>query len=139
MPKGNTFPLDWPALEHWANVRKYVAKEGFTMCSVVSPDLKAEYGNTGSAMVWEMFDSIAYDADKFSAMMDRSLERFAKERKVILNSKLKISEKVKAISELRETAKKEIGEEGKFRLPPKGFSIKNALMLFEMTGDYKKK
>ena len=109
------------------------------MCTVVSPDLKMEYGNTGSAMVWEMFDSIAYNADKFNTMLDKAKQRFEAEKAIILNKKLSTSEKTKQISDLRKKVKKQVGEEGKFRMPPKGFSIKQALELFEMTGDYKKK
>jgi hypothetical protein len=31
--------------------------------------------------------------------------------------------------------RKEVSEEGKFRLPPKGFTIEGATKLFEETGD----
>ena len=108
------------------------------MCSVVSPDLKMEYGNTGSAMVWEMFDSIAYDANKFNAMLNRATTRFETEKKIIENKNLSFQAKVDTIDIYRKKVKKQVGEEGKFNLPPKGFSLQKALDLFEKTGDYKK-
>ena len=61
---------------------KLMKGDGFTGGSVVSTDPQAEYGSTGSAFVWEMFDSIAYDADKFLAMPKKSLERAAAEESV---------------------------------------------------------
>ena len=109
------------------------------MCTVVSPDLKMEYGNTGSAMVWEMFDSIAYDADKFNAMLDRAQKRYEYERKIIKNKNLSFQAKIDAIEDHRKKVRKLVGEEGKFQMPPKGFTLKKALDLFEKTGDYKKK
>lgn len=85
------FPLEWPALKMWRDT--YVRMggpetTGLTACSVVSPDLQTEYGSTGSAMVWELFESTAYNADKFSAMLDRAKARAAEEQTIRKNEKL---------------------------------------------------
>jgi hypothetical protein len=61
-------PLDWPAFKGWRTVYSIMGgskNTGFTGCSVVTPDTQQELASTGSAHVWEMFDSLAYDAKKF--------------------------------------------------------------------------
>lgn len=132
------FPLDWPGLKAWNTAYKRMGgpkAEGITACSVVSPDLQTELGSTGSALVWEMFDSIAYDAEKFAAMLDRSLER-AEEAETIANDKsLSDKQRKRQLAAFRRKVKWDVGREGRFHLPPKGFSIEGAKNLFRMTGD----
>lgn len=85
------FPLDWPAMRGWSAVHDRMGGEkceGITLCSVVSPDLQVVYATTGSAMVWEMFDSIAYDATKFYAMLDGGARRARTEREIRANETL---------------------------------------------------
>ena len=140
MPGTEKFPLEWPGIEGWAKAYKRMGGEeceGFTCCTVVSPDLEVEYGNTGSAFVWEMFDSIAYDSKKFAAMLDRAKERAAADRKILANKELSTKEQERELRRHRRSIKWAIAKEGRFRLPPKGFSIKGAEKLFEMTGDLK--
>lgn len=132
------FPLDWPALKVWKDA--YVSMggpktTGLTTCSVVSPDLQTEYGSTGSAFVWEMFDSIAYDADKFAAMLDAATARAKEERRILTDTSLDEPSKLKSLTEFRKQVKKDVTHEGRFRFPPEGFTIEGATKLFEMTGD----
>lgn len=132
------FPLDWPALKMWRDtyVRMGGPKTtGLTACSVVSPDLQIEYGSTGSAMVWELFESTAYSAEKFAAMLDRSKTRAEEEIEIRNNSELSVLQKKESLAKFRKRVGKEVAEEGKFRLPPKGFTIKGATKLFDTTGD----
>ena len=132
------FPRDWPALKTWRDA--YVSMggpktTGLTACSVVSPDLQTEYGSTGSAMVWEMFDSIAYDAGKFSAMLDKAAARAKEEQQILTDKSLNEPAKQKSLTDFRKRVKKEVGHEGRFRFPPKGFTIEGATKLFDMSGD----
>jgi len=138
LPGSKEVPLDWPALKGWRGVYEKMGGEtceGFTCCSTISPDLQTEYGNTGSAMVWEMFDSIAYDAEKFVAMLDRSLTRAQHIQEI--ESDTTISQKDRAIKldDYQAQVRREIRREGRFRLPPAGFSSDGAIELFKLTGD----
>ena len=136
------FPLDWPAMKQWTDTYQRMGGkkvEGITGCVVVGPDLKAEYGNTGSAFVWELFDSIAYDEKKFAAMLDRSLERFGREQMVRQDKDLSVKERDRKLTALRTEFQRAIGNESRFRLPPKGFTIEGAKELFRISGDLKDK
>ena len=136
------FPLDWPGLSNWAGVYRQMGgkkTEGITACCVISPDLKTEYGDTGSAFVWEMFDSIAYDAKKFAAMLDASLDRFQRERAIRADKALGDEERAAKLKTFHAEVRKAIAKEGQFHFPPSGFTIDGAVELFELTGDVKKK
>ena len=129
-PKMKAFPIEWPAMKKWRMAYRLTGGKGFTGCSIVSPDLQTEYGSTGSAMVWELFESTAYDRKKFQAMIDQSL-LFAKEEQSIRESesygkRLKLAKFKSKIA--RETR-------SHVRLPPNGFSAEKAKELFKMTGD----
>ena len=135
-PKMKAFPLDWPAMRSWRIAYSITSGQGFTGCSVVSPDLKTEYGSTGSAMVWEMFDSIAYDQKKFQAMLDRSIEHAKQETKIRDEAPNRVAMEFKLAGfrrRLKETTRERI------RLPPKGFTKEHAIELFELSGDLPKK
>lgn len=134
-----SFPLDWPALAGWKASYAHMDGTGFTGCSVVSPDLKAEYGNTGSAFVWEMFDSTAYDTHKFAAMLDRAAQRWAREQDIRTDKKLGVGERDRKLARHRDDVGRAVAEEGRFRLPPKGFTIEGAIELFQLSGDLPKK
>lgn len=132
------FPLEWPALKMWRDTWARMGGEettGLTACSVVSPDLQTEYGSTGSAIVWELFESIAYGKDKFAAMLDRAKTRADEEKKIRSNKELSQDAKNGKLAAFRKRVLKEVSEEGKFKLPPKGFTIKGATKLFDSTGD----
>lgn len=137
-PGTKEFPVDWPALSHWSKTyRKMGAEEceGITGCSVVSPDLEVEYANTGSAFVWEIFDSTAYDPVKFAAMLDRAQERFEAERGLLANEELRDGVKVRRLKHKRAQVAREIKREGRVRLPGRGFSKDGAVELFQLSGD----
>lgn len=124
---GGDFPDAFPALRRWKLIYKIMAGDGFTGCVVASADGEVNLADTGSAMVWELFDSTAYDAGKFHAMLTRGIARQAAYAKLttkgeIWKFKWDLSSKVK--------------KEGEFQLPPKGFSMDKALKIFELTGDY---
>lgn len=140
MKKGAAeYPLDWKALSRWRATYKFnlfgEEKQGFTMCTVVTPDLEMELGNTGSAFVWEMFDSIAYDRDRFLKMVNDA-NRHGQERGTHLSA---ISNGTRGARvnyiKWKRNLEKEIRAHGRFGLPPKGFSAENAKELFKMTGD----
>ncbi len=142
IPRTEKFPLDWPALGHWAKSYRLMGGEkceGITGCSVVGPDLKVEYGCTGSAFVWEMFDSIAYDAEKFAAMLDRAAQRWDQEMSLRADKSLSFDERKRKLDLFHAKVRKDVGSEGRFRLPPRGFTIKGAIELFQMSGDLSKK
>ena len=140
MPKHSpAFALDWPALAVWRAAYKTGDGSGFTGCSVVSPDLQMEYGSTGSAFIWEMFDSIAYDAKKFNAMLDKAAQHAAREREIHADKKIGVLELMSQLATFRAEVKQTMETETRFRLPPKGFTIKGAMDLFTLTGDMKNK
>jgi len=132
------FPLDWAGLEMWRKTYKRMGGpkvDGITACSVISPDLQTELGSTGSALVWELFDSIAYDAEKFAAMLDRAAERAERLEKITNNKALEEKHRERQLAVFRRQTRRDVGKEGRFRLPPKGFSVEGAKELFRMTGD----
>ena len=133
-PRMEAFPLDWPAMRRWQIAYKMTGGKGFTGCSVVSPDLKTEYGSTGSAMVWELFDSTAYDAKKFQAMLDQSIKFAAEERELRQSSTRRSRlELAKFNAKVRKANRSSV------RLPPKGFTADQARELFRLTGDLPEK
>lgn len=134
-PRSPEFPLEWHALSGWRFAYKLGNGEGFTGCTVVSPDLAIEYASTGSAMVWELFDSIAYDAQKFNAMLDRGAHRAAREMQIRNDQSLTVWEKDRRIAAFRAEIREAVSKEGRFQLPPKGFTIEGAMDLFRLSGD----
>lgn len=134
-PKMKEFPLDWPAMRSWRIAYKITSGQGFTGCSVVSPDLRMEYGSTGSAMVWEMFESTAYDAKKFQAMLDQAA-KYAKKEREIRGRKYGAIKQGLLLTQFRNEIRKS-NREG-MRLPPKGFSAAKAIELFKMAEESSK-
>jgi hypothetical protein len=132
------FPLGWPSMKAWIASYKSMGGEkcqGMTGCSIVSPDLEAEYANTGSSFVWEMFETPAYDAVKFAAMLDRGAQRWTREREIRADASLAPDERDKKIAAHRAEVRRAIGKEGQLRLPPKGFTPEKAIELFTISGD----
>lgn len=141
-PGDDALPLDWPALQKWARSYSMMGSEnveGFTFCTVVSSDLETEYGGTGSAFVWELFDSVAYDAAKFSIMLDDALARAEREETILSNTSLTEVQRQRQLRFLRLRTKREVQRESRFQLPPQGFTVEGAKRLFELSGDLKKK
>lgn len=140
VPGTKKFPFDWPAMQQWRTTYVRMGSEkcqGITACTVITPDLKVQYGHTGSAFVWEMFDSIAYDAKKFAAMLDRAAKRWKREKEIRGNKKLNAQERSRELASFRRQVAKEMAQEGRFHLPPRGFTIKGAIELFRLSGDVK--
>lgn len=136
------FPLDWPGLKRWQDIYQQMGGKtvaGITACGVISPDLKVEYGTTGSAFVWEMFDSVAYDEKKFAAMLDRSIERFNRERDIRTDKNLSGKERESKLASFHSEVRKAIENESRPQLPPKGMTIEGAKELFRLSGDLKDK
>lgn len=86
-------------------------------------------------MVWELFDSTAYDADKFTAMLDEAvrhadaeqqLRRMYEDRPALLGWKLAMQRHSLRMARLRNLV---------IRLPPEGFTVENAKELFRLSGD----
>lgn len=105
------------------------------MCTVVTPDLKMELGNTGSAFVWELFDSIAYDSDRFLKMVNDANRRHIEREKHLAT--IASGERGGRLRHLqwKRSVEKEIRVQGRLGIPPKGFTANKAKKLFEMTGD----
>lgn len=134
------FPLDWPGLKVWQDTHRRMGSEkceGLTACSVINLDLNLEMGSTGSAFVWELFDSIAYDANKFAKMLDNALERFEQEQKIRADKSLSDSERKEKIAKHHRNVRRQVAAEGSFHFPPKGFTIEGAKELFRLSGDLK--
>jgi hypothetical protein len=132
------FPLDWEAMSHWRLVYKLMGGEkctGLTGCAVVSPDLHTEYANTGSAFVWEMFESTAYDAKKFAAMLDLANQRAEQEIAIRENSQLSDKERKEQLASFRKNVRNTVAKEGAPRPKPKGFTEWHAIELFALSGD----
>jgi len=124
------FPIDWPAMEVWRDTYERMGgpkTTGITACCVISPDLNVKLGSTGSAFVWELFDSAVYDADKFATMLDRTLERFLADQHILDDTSLSADERTEKLKVHREQVKRTVSQEGKFNFPPKGFTIEEAV------------
>ena len=139
IPYGSkTFPLDWPAMGYWGAVHQLMGGEkctGITGCAVVSADTKTEYANTGSAFVWEMFESTAYDSKKFAAMLDRGLDRATREQALRADPKLADTERKAQLVKFHKEVRAAVLDEGKGHGKPKGFTDLHAIELFLRTGD----
>ena len=129
--KEKGFPVEWPALKSWAERFKFADGRGFTGCSVVSPDLEAEYGTTGAPMVWEMFDSGADDAAKFHAFLSAAAARAHEERVLRTQRGVTKSERTAEIVRFRKGLDRAVEVNGRFQLPPKGFSVEKVMALFD--------
>lgn len=137
-PGTERFPLNWQAFIGWSIAYSITGgkdNQGFTGCSVVSPDKRMEYANTGSAMVWELFDSAAYDRVKFLSMLARGHKRHLEFLSIQQDSQLNIRQRNRKMTEFRVATQRLVAAEGRGQLPPKGFSIENAKELFRMSGD----
>ena len=85
-------------------------------------------------MVWEMFDSVAYDARKFEAMLDQALDFARREAEIRRTAKSEWDERTK-LAKFRLEVYKDRRQRGAIRRPPRGFTVDKAKDLFRMTGD----
>jgi len=132
------FPLKWDAVQDWRQVYNLMGgprTKVFTACVVIDPQTKIQLGSTGSAMVWELFDSIAYDPDKFGSMLEKAQQRLQQLQAIASDPGLSEFQKRIQTGLLKRKLKEEIRKDGAFHLPPRGFSIKNATKLFQLSGD----
>ena len=135
------FPLvgNWPALGYWRATYQFLGGEkclGFTGCSVISPDLQTEFGQNGSSLPWQLFDSFAFDAKKFAAMLDRASERAARERDIRADKTLSAKELDRKLASFRAEVQRAVAKEVAFPLlPPKGFTFERAQELYKLAGD----
>jgi hypothetical protein len=131
------FPLKWPAMLSWRIAYSVAGGEknnGFTGCTIVSPDLMVEYASTGSAMVWELFESTAYDAGKFLAMIERGVERAKTERRIQSDPNRTPAQRRFALRQEREKTRQMVSSEGRMRGAPPGFTREKAIELFRLAG-----
>ena len=84
LKRGEEYPVEWPALKHWATAFKFSNERGFAGCSVISPDLTTEFGNSGSARVLDLLDSPAFDPEGMLGMLNRAMGRVNEERSILV-------------------------------------------------------
>jgi len=138
LQRGKNFPLTWPALKRWATAFKFVDGSGFAGCSVVSADLQIEYCNSGSARLWELFDSRAYDAKKFAGQLERAASRVTEERSLRVQRGISDFERQRELQSFRRGVVKAVRSENNSRLPPRGYSLEQAVELLQMAGVQRK-
>ena len=139
LDKKKPFPVDWPALGKWAAAFKFSNGRGFAGCSVVSFDLQIEYGNSGSARLFEVLDSSAFDPKRFAAMMERSASRLTEERSLRVQRGVTEYERKVELYRFRKGVTRAVQSESRSQLPPKGYSLEQALELYQIAGAVPKK
>ena len=72
-------------------------------------------------------------------MLDRAAERAAREKAIRADTTLNEKERDAKLAKFHSEVRKAVGEEGRFHLPPRGFSIDGATELFRLSGDLKDK
>jgi len=72
-------------------------------------------------------------------MFDRGAERAARERELLAGKDLSEDERRRQMRRLRFQISRNVGKEGRFRPPPKRFSVGGALEHFGLSGDWPKK
>ena len=134
LKKGEDFPLDWPALKKWATAFKFSNERGFTGCSLVSSDLAIEYGNSGSARISEMLETPAFSPRQVHGMLVRGMERLTEERSLRVERRISDFERKREIARLRSGVTRAVQMESRRKLPPRGYSLEQALELYLMAG-----
>ncbi len=132
--EGQDHPLHWPALKKWATAYKFSNGRGFAGCSVISPDLAIEFGNSGSARISEMLGTPAFDPKEFLGMLVRAMERVNEERSIRVQSRISEEERKLEIERFRKGVTRAVQSEGRRRLPPEGYSLEQAIELYRMAG-----
>ncbi|NIP92957.1 MAG: hypothetical protein GWO24_05640 [Akkermansiaceae bacterium] len=138
LAKDKEFPLDWPALDRWVTTFKFRAGKGLAGCSVVSADLEIEYGNSGSANLWELFESRAYNSGSFAAMLEQAALRITEERSLRVQRGISDFERKMELRTFRRGVRKAVRSQHDSRLPPRGYSLERAMELQQMAGAVEK-
>ena len=68
-------------------------------------------------------------------MLDSAKSRGEKLQSISEDRSLDDKQRERELEKYRRQVKREIGKEGRFHLPPRGFSIEGAKELFRMTGN----
>jgi len=131
---GEDYPVDWPALKHWATAFKFSNERGFAGCSVISPDLAIEFGNSGSARIYELLTSSAFDSEAILRMLKRAMERINEERSILVQRGISTEERKAEILRFRKGVTRAVRSEGRRNLPPAGYSLEQALELYRVAG-----
>lgn len=139
LEQGKEFPLNWPALKKWATEFKFSDARGFAGCSIVSYDLALEYGNSGSTKLANMMESPAFDAKAFATMLNTVSDRVTEERSLRAQRGIKEFERLEELKRFREGVARAVRSEGWNKLPPRGYSLEQALELYAMAGTKPKK
>ena len=137
--KGQKFPVDWPALKKWSAGFKYSNARGFTGCSVVSYDHAIEYGNSGSAKLSEILETPAFQSKEVQKMLERALLRVSEERSLVVQRGIREVERKREIQNFRLGVTRAVQSESRTKLPPRGYSLEQALELYQIAGATPKK
>ena len=134
LKRGEEYPVEWPALKHWATAFKFSNERGFAGCSVISPDLTTEFGNSGSARVLDLLDSPAFDPEGMLGMLNRAMGRVNEERSILVQRGISNEERKVEILRFRKGVTRAVSSEGRRKLPLEGYSLEQALELYRMAG-----
>ena len=132
--EGSGFPVKWSVLKGWETKFDYSSDLGSAGCAVINSDLNMEFANSGSAMMGELFDSVAYDARKFSRMLSRGYQRWKEDGIIGREGGLSIEDRKQEVDRYRRGVAYEVEKEGQMRFAPKGYSLEKALELFRLAG-----
>ena len=138
LPGAKELPVNWSSLLGWRLAYKYAGgptSKGFTGCMVVSADLKTLYGGTGSASIAELFDSVAYDREKFLAMLKLTQKRRLEEESIRSDSSLGSRERSRKMRQFRRKIHSENWAARSKKSKRRGFRYKHAMELLRMSGD----
>lgn len=128
------FEVHWPVLKKWETRFKFTGPDGSAGCAIVNVDLSMEFANSGSSMISELFTSPAYDRRQFSRMLSRGYQRWKEDGIVSREGGLSANEREDEIQNYRAGVAFDVNREEEMRIPPKGYSLANALELFRLAG-----
>ena len=113
----------WDMQEQWGRLFQFADGRCFTGCVVISPDREAQYGTTGSLLLWELVDPKGLGAEKLRKVLELAAARVLEER--VIRKQWGITEKERAeeLRRFRQGLERAAQEAGRFQLPPDGFSM----------------
>ena len=132
--EGKGFGVKWLVLNGWETKFQFAAGDGCAGCAILNADLNMEFANSGSALVGELFESVAYDPKKFSTMLSRGYQRWKEDGIMGREGGLSMRERQQEVDRYRRGVVFEVEKEGEMRLPPIGYSLAKAMELFRMAG-----
>lgn len=127
---GADFPLDWPVLEGWKRLFQFADGRTFTGCVVVSAGCEVEFGTTGSLLLWELVDTKGFDAGKLREVLKLAAARGREERLLRTQAGITEAERVEELRRFRQGLARAAKDEGRFQVPPPGFSIQKVMAWF---------